>query len=283
MASQRDLRRRIRDVAKIKQITRAMQFVAASKLKRAQDATLAARPYSQKIDEVLADLAAVLGTDEHPLLATRETGKRLIVLITSDRGLAGPLNTNTIRHAARTITEHPGDLAVVSVGRKGRDAMRRARVPLEAHFAGFGDRPTFADVIPLARLITDGFVSGEMGRIDLVYPRFVSTLVQRPTLETLLPIRPAADTEGIPGNQFLFEPGPAAVLEQLLPRYVATRLYQAVLEAKASEESSRMVAMKNATENADDLIEEYTLAYNKVRQSNITREMIEIATGAQAR
>jgi F-type H+-transporting ATPase subunit gamma len=283
VASQRDLRRRIRDVAKIKQITRAMQFVAASKLKRAQDATLAARPYSQKIDEVLADLAAVLGTDEHPLLATRETGKRLIVLITSDRGLAGPLNTNTIRHAARTITEHPGDLAVVSVGRKGRDAMRRARVPLEAHFAGFGDRPTFADVIPLARLITDGFVSGEMGRIDLVYPRFVSTLVQRPTLETLLPIRPAADTEGIPGNQFLFEPGPAAVLEQLLPRYVATRLYQAVLEAKASEESSRMVAMKNATENADDLIEEYTLAYNKVRQSNITREMIEIATGAQAR
>ena len=282
MASQRDLRRRIRDVAKIKQITRAMQFVAASKLKRAQDSTLAARPYSQKIDEVLADLAAVLGTDEHPLLADRVGGKRLIVLITSDRGLAGPLNTNTIRHAARIITEHPGDLAVVSVGRKGRDAMRRARVPLEAHFAGFGDRPTFADVIPLARLITDGFVSGELGRIDLVYPRFVSTLVQRPTLETLLPIKPSADTEGIPGNQFLFEPGPAAVLEQLLPRYVATRLYQAVLEAKASEESSRMVAMKNATENADDLIEEYTLAYNKVRQSNITREMIEIATGAQA-
>ena len=282
MASQRDLRRRIRDVAKIKQITRAMQFVAASKLKRAQDATLAARPYSGKIDEVLADLAAVLGTDEHPLLAARAGGKRLIVLITSDRGLAGPLNTNTIRYAARAITEHPGDLAVVSVGRKGRDAMRRARVPLEAHFAGFGDRPTFADVIPLARLITDGFVTGELGQIDLVYPRFVSTLVQRPTLETLLPVKPAADTEGIPGNQFIFEPTPGAVLEQLLPRYVATRLFQAVLEAKASEESSRMVAMKNATENADDLIEEYTLAYNKVRQANITREMIEIATGAQA-
>ena len=282
MASQRDLRRRIRDVAKIMQITRAMQFVAASKLKRAQDATIAARPYSGKIDEVLADLAAVLGTDEHPLLAAREGGKRLIVLITSDRGLAGPLNTNTIRYAARAITEHPGDLAVVSVGRKGRDAMRRARVPLEAHFAGFGDRPTFADVIPLARLITDGFVTGELGQIDVVYPRFVSTLVQRPTLETLLPVKPAADTEGIPGNQFIFEPNPGAVLEQLLPRYVATRLYQAVLEAKASEESSRMVAMKNATENADDLIEEYTLAYNKVRQANITREMIEIATGAQA-
>jgi F-type H+-transporting ATPase subunit gamma len=283
MASQRDIRRRIRDVGRIKQITRAMQFVAASKLKRAQDSTLAARPYSEKIDEVLADLAAVLGTDEHPLLATRDGGKRLLVLITSDRGLAGPLNTNTIRFAARAITEHVGDLSVVSVGRKGRDAMRRARVPLEAHFAGFGDRPTFADVIPLARLVTDGFVEGEFGWIDLVYPRFVSTLVQRPTVETLLPIRPAADTEGIPGNQFIFEPGPAEVLEQLLPRYVATRLFQAILEAKASEESSRMVAMKNATENADDLIAEYTLAYNKVRQANITREMIEIATGAQAR
>jgi F-type H+-transporting ATPase subunit gamma len=284
VASQRDIRRRIRDVGRIKQITRAMQFVAASKLKRAQDSTLAARPYSEKIDEVLADLAAVLGTDEHPLLATRTEGKRLLILITSDRGLAGPLNTNTIRFAARAITEHEGDLAVVSVGRKGRDAMRRARVPLDAHFAGFGDRPTFADIIPLARLVTDGFVSGELGRIDLVYPRFVSTLVQRPTVEALLPISPAADTAaGIPGNQFIFEPDPGAVLEQLLPRYVATRLFQAVLEAKASEESSRMVAMKNATENADDLIADYTLAYNKVRQANITREMIEIATGAQAR
>ncbi|OGO56954.1 MAG: ATP synthase F1 subunit gamma [Chloroflexi bacterium RBG_16_70_13] len=282
MASQRDIRRRIRDVGRIKQITRAMQFVAASKLKRAQDSTLQARPYSEKIDEVLADLAAVLGADEHPLLSRREEGKRLLVLITSDRGLAGPLNTNTIRFAARTITEHEGDLTVVSLGRKGRDAMRRARVPLEAHFAGYGDRPAFADVIPLSRLITDGYVSGEFGQIDIIYPRFVSTLVQRPTMEALLPITPTEDTEGIPGNQFIFEPNAGAVLEQLLPRYVATRLYQAVLEAKASEESSRMVAMKNATENADDLIEEYTLAYNKVRQANITREMIEIATGAQA-
>lgn len=283
MASVRDLRRRIRDVGKIKQITRAMQFVAASKLKRAQDATLQARPYSEKIDEVLADLAAVLGQDDHPLLARREGGVRLLILVTSDRGLAGPLNTNTIRFAARLITEEAGDLRLVSVGRKGRDAMRRARVPLEAHFAGFGDRPEFADVIPLARLVTDGYVAGDFGRVDIVYPRFISTLVQRPVAETLLPVEPAEDTAaGIPGRQFLFEPNAAAVLEQLLPRYVATRLFQAVLEAKASEESSRMVAMKNATENAEDLIGEYTLAYNKVRQANITREMIEIATGANA-
>jgi F-type H+-transporting ATPase subunit gamma len=284
VASPQDIQRRIKAAKNIKQITRAMQFVAASKLRRAQDSTLAARPYSEKIDEVLADVAAVLGSEDHPLLADPTGTKRLVILITTDRGLAGPLNTNTIRFVAREITEHPGDIAVVTVGRKGRDAMRRARVPIEAHFAGFGDKPTFADVLPLARLITEDFLSGEYGRIDLVYSRFISTLAQRPVMVQLLPIQPAADTDaGIPGNQFIFEPSPAAVLEQLLPRYVATRLYHAVLEGRASEESSRMVAMKNATENAGELIDDLTLAYNKVRQSNITREMIEIATGARAR
>jgi F-type H+-transporting ATPase subunit gamma len=283
VASQREIRRRINAARNIKQITRAMQFVAASKLKRAQDSTLAARPYSEKIDEVLADLAAVLSGEDHPLLGTPEGGRRLMVLVTSDRGLAGPFNTNTVRFAAREITSHAGDLAAVTVGRKGRDAMRRARVPLVAHFDGYGDRPKFADVLPLARLITDEYLSGTSTRVDVIYSHFISTLTQRPTLDRLLPVTPAEDTEGIPGHQFIFEPSPAAVLEQLLPRYVATRLFQAVLESKASEESSRMVAMKNATENADELIDDYTLAYNKVRQANITREMIEIASGARAR
>ena len=283
MASQRDIRRRIGAVKNIKQITRAMQFVAASKLKRAQDATLASRAYSEKLDEIIADLAAVLGGEEHPLLAKRDGGKRLIILVTSDRGLSGPLNTNIIRFAAREITEHDGDLTTVTVGRKGRDAMRRARVPLEAHFNGYGDRPTFADVLPLARLVTDDFLAGVYGSIDVIYSHFVSTLVQRPSIVRLLPISPAADTEGIPGGQFIFEPDAGEVLRMLLPRYVATRLYQTVLEAKASEESSRMVAMKNATENAEELIEDLTLSYNKVRQANITREMIEIASGAGAR
>ena len=283
MPSQRDIRRRIGAVRNIKQITRAMQFVAASKLKRAQEATLASRPYAQKLDEVLADVAAVLDDETHPLLGGCDSGRRLIVLVTTDRGLAGPLNTNTIRFAAREIAEGDGDIAMITVGRKGRDAMRRARMPITAHFRGFGDRPSFADVLPLARLVTDSFLSTECTRIDIIYSHFVSTLAQRPTIARLLPIVPSPDTEGIPGNQFIFEPDPRAVLEQLLPRYVATRLYQAVLEAKASEESSRMVAMKNATENAEELIEDLTLSYNKVRQANITREMIEIATGAQAR
>jgi F-type H+-transporting ATPase subunit gamma len=282
MASQRDIRRRIQSSKNIKQITRAMQFVAASKLKRAQGATLASRPYAEKLDEVLADLASVLSGEDHPLLVRREGGKRLIVLITTDRGLAGALNTNTIRFAAQKITETPGDLTVVTVGRKGRDAMRRARVPLEAHFEGFGDRPTFADVLPLARLITDDYLAGTYAKVEIVYSHFVSTLTQRASLFELLPVTPGEDTKGIPGNQFIFEPSPSAVLEQLVPRYVATRLFQAVLESKASEESSRMVAMKNATENAEELIEDLTLAYNKVRQSNITREMIEIASGAKA-
>jgi len=270
-------------VKNIKQITRAMQFVAASKLRRAQEATLASRPYSDKLDEVLADLATVLDGDDHPLLVRREHGKRLMILITTDRPLAGPFTSNAVRFAAREITEFSGDLAVVTVGRKARHAKRRARVPIEAHFAGFGDRPSFADVLPLARLVTDDYLSGDYARIDVIYPHFVSTLVQRPTLDTLLPVEASPDTDGIPGNQFIFEPSAGAVLEQILPRYVATRLYQAVLEAKASEESSRMVAMKNATENAEELIEDLTLSYNKVRQANITREMIEIASGAQAR
>jgi F-type H+-transporting ATPase subunit gamma len=263
-----------------------MQFVAASKLRRAQESTLAARPYREKLDEVIADLAAVLDATDHPLLAGRDLERdhsRLLVIMTSDRGLAGALNTNTIRFAAREITEHPGDVKVVPIGRKGRDAMRRAGVPMAAFFEGFGERPSFADVLPIARLVSDDFVAGVYDRVDVIYPRFVSTLVQKPVMEQLLPIVPAEDIEGIPGNQFLFEPNPGAFLEALVPRYVATRLYASVLETTASFFSSQMVAMKNATENAEELIDDLTLSYNKVRQANITREMVEIASGAQAR
>jgi F-type H+-transporting ATPase subunit gamma len=281
VASQRDLRRRIIASKNIRQITRAMQFVAASKLRRAQESTLAARPYSDLLDEILADLAYVLGGDEHPLLSRRAEGKRLIVLMTSDRGMAGPLNTNVVRFASKEIIEYSGDLEVVSVGRKGRDAMRRARVPVIAHFSGLGDRPEFDDVLPLARLISDEYVCGTYNQVDVVFTRFVSTLVQRADMVQLLPIKPTADTHGVPGSQFIFEPEPERVLDELLPRYLGTRLYQTALESTASFFSSQMVAMKNATENADELIEDYTLKYNKARQANITRELIEIASGAR--
>ena len=260
-----------------------MQFVAASKLRRAQESTLAARPYSELLDEILADLAAVLGGDEHPLLSRREEGKRLIVLVTSDRGLAGPLNSNAIRFASKEIVEHAGELEVVSVGRKGRDAMRRARVPIVAHFAGFGDRPSFDDILPLSRLISDEYVCGTYSQVDIVYTRFVSTLVQRADMVQLLPITPTQETRGIPGSQFIFEPEPEKVLDELLPRYLGTRLYQTALESTASFFSSQMVAMKNATENADELIDNLTLSYNKARQAQITSELIEIASGAQVR
>jgi len=168
------------------------------------------------------------------------------------------------------------------VGRKGQAAMRRTHVSIAAAFEGFGDRPTFAMVLPLARLVTDDFLSGTYTSIDLIHPAFVSTLNQRPVLEHLLPIRPSEDTQGIPGGQFIFEPSADKVLRELVPRYVATRIYQAVLELTASEQSAKMVAMRNATENAQELIEDLTLTYNKVRQTNITREMIEIATGASS-
>jgi F-type H+-transporting ATPase subunit gamma len=279
--SQREIRRRIGSVGNIKQITRAMQFVAASKLRRAQDATLASRPYSDKLDEVLADVAAVVDPEAHPLLAEEREGKRLIVLFTSDRGMAGSLNTNTIRFAAQQIAGSTDELEVVTVGRKGTAAMRRAQVPLAASFDGFGDKPAFTDVLPLARLVSDDFLAGAYSRVHLLYPAFVSTLVQRPEMKRLLPVKANPYTFSVvPGRQFIFEPNPFRVLEQLMPRYVATRLFQAVLELTASEQSARMVAMRNATDNAQELIDDLTLTYNKVRQSNITREMIEIATGA---
>jgi F-type H+-transporting ATPase subunit gamma len=290
--SQRDIRRRINASRNIRQITRAMQFVAASKLRRAQESTLAARPYSDLLDEIIADLASVLVGDEHALLSRRAEGKRLIVLVTSDRGLAGALNTNAIRFASKEIVDHPGELELVSVGRKGRDAMRRARVPIIAHFAGFGDRPQIDDILPLARLISDEYEACTYNQVDVIFTRFVSTLVQRADMVQLLPIKPTLTGEpgpsgtvsgGVTGSQFIFEPEPEMVLNELLPRYLGTRLYQTALESTASFFSSQMVAMKNATENADELIGDLTLSYNKARQASITSELIEIASGARAR
>jgi F-type H+-transporting ATPase subunit gamma len=290
MATLREVRRRIASVTNIAQITRAMQMVAASRMKRAQDAILAARPYSDELRDALARVAAAVDAEVDPLLARRPVRRVALVVVTTDRGLVGSLNANAaravLRHVAETASdgENAVEVSAVTVGRKGRDALRRAGVPIAAHFAQLGDRPTFADVTPIARLVTEDFLAGTYDRIEIAYSTFINTLSQRPVIRTVLPVeRPImgeAETES--NDEYLFEPSPVAVLRRLLPHFVAIDIYRAVLENRASEQSAQMVAMRSATDNAHDLIADLKLVYNKTRQANITREMTEIASGAEA-
>jgi F-type H+-transporting ATPase subunit gamma len=268
-------------------------MVAASRMKRAQDAILAARPYSDEMRSVLSRVSAVVGEEVDPLLARRPVRRVALVMITTDRGLAGSINANAIRSALRwtqSRLSETGDQAkaveveAITIGRKGRDGLRRAGIPIAAHFPQLGDRPAYSDVTPIARLITDDFLAGRYDEIDLAYSTFVSTLTQRPEIRPLLPITsPHQETgEEEANDEYLFEPSPEAVLSRLLPQFVAVDLYRAVLENQASEQSARMIAMRNSTDNANELIEDLTLVYNKTRQATITREMIEIASGAEA-
>ena len=293
MPSLKDIRSRIGSVRNIAQITRAMEMVAASRMKRAQDSILAARPYANELEDTLRRLAAAEGLTEevNPLLARRPVRRVAMIVITTDRGLAGSLNANATRAVLRWVTERASsaeggriEIDAVTVGRKGRDAIRRAGVPIAAHFTQLGDRPSFADVTPIARLVTADFLAEKYDEIDIAYSTFVSTLAQRPQIDRLLPVeRPEMGEEHQRTNdEYLFEPSPEAVLSRLLPHYVAIGIYRAVLENNASEQSARMIAMRNSTENANELIGDLTLVYNKTRQATITREMIEIASGAEA-
>ena len=292
MPSLKDIRGRIGSVRNIAQITRAMEMVAASRMKRAQDSILAARPYADELEAALGRVAGAAGEEIDPLLARRPIRRAGIIVITTDRGLAGSLNANATRAVLRWVTERAsrsnGDARVeieaITVGRKGRDALRRAGVPIAAHFAQLGDRPSFADVTPIARLVTEDFLEEKYDEIDIAYSTFVSTLAQRPEIATILPVvRPEMAEESQRTNdEYLFEPSPEAVLRRLLPHYVAIGIYRAVLENNASEQSARMIAMRNSTDNANELIDDLTLVYNKTRQATITREMIEIASGAEA-
>ena len=290
MATLREVRRRIASVTNIAQITRAMQMVAASRMKRAQEAILAARPYSDELRAALARVVAAVDVEVDPLLARRPVRKVGLVMVTTDRGLVGSLNANAVRAVLRHIAAEAAidgervEISAVTVGRKGRDALRRAGVPIAAHFAQLGDRPGFADVTPIARLVTEDFLAGTYDRIELAYSTFINTLSQRPVVVNVLPIeRPSmgeAETES--NDEYLFEPSPEAVLSRLLPHFVAIDIYRAVLENRASEQSAQMVAMRSATDNAHELIGDLKLVYNKTRQANITREMTEIASGAEA-
>jgi F-type H+-transporting ATPase subunit gamma len=284
MPSLRDIRRRIRGIRNTAQITRAMELVAASRMRRAQQRVLAARPYAETMRTFIAELAAAgagQGADQlHPLLEQREVDTVGIVLLTTDRGLCGALNTNTIRRASELILEQTETVELLTIGRKGQDFMARRGYTIFASVIGLGDNPTYEQVIPIARNVMESFMARRMDICFLVYPEFVSTLTQRPKVQRILPI--ASEGEA-PAKRvdYIFEPDPQSILEQLLPRYVEVLIYQAILEMKASEQSARMVAMRNANQNAQDLINDLTLVYNKTRQAAITGEVTEIAAAAE--
>lgn len=282
MPSERELRRRVRSVKNIQQVTRAMQLVAASRMRRAQQSVLASRPFETKLREVLNDLAPYADAEISPLLQRREVKRVLVVLVTSDRGLVGSLNVNLIRQTLRFAGQQPA-ASFLAVGRKGVSAVRRLRLPLVAEFTNLGDKPTTADTNVIARVAVEEFTKGNVDEVYLAFTTFVNTLRQTPTIRRLLPLVPEdEDIDDLPPLQYIFEPDAETVLGAILPRLIEVAVYQAVLESQASEQSARMVAMRNATEAAGDLISEITLAANKARQTRITKEMLEIASGAEA-
>ena len=277
----RIIRRRIRSIQSTAKITKAMEMIAASKMRRAQVAALAGRPYAEKMHEVLADLAAQPQDTLHPLLERRPVNRICLVHITPDRGLCGGLNTNLNRHTASFILEQNVPVTLVTVGRKGRDFFTRYGRDIRAEFIKIGDRPSLTDTLPISHIVIEDYTNGLVDQVYLIYAQFVSTMVQRPILEELLPIEPAK-IKPIENVEYIYEPRAAFVLAELLPRYVEMQVYHAILEAIASEQSARMVTMRNATDNANDMIQELTLTLNKVRQEMITTELLDIMGGAAA-
>jgi len=297
MPSAREIRNRIRSVKNIGQITRAQEAVSASKVRRAQARVLASRAFAEKAWEILLDVqsAGAKGTPLHPLLAPRETVKNtMIILITSDRGLAGVFNTNIIRVAQRFQQRLHMPTRYVTIGRKGRDSLIRARQNVIADFNNPSEF-SLAQLSPVVRLAVDAFLSGEVDEVFIAYTDFVNTLTQKPRVTRLLPLIPyetddqamAEFIKSMPevssdGSIYEYEPSAEAILEEIVPRFTALQLYQAVLESQASEHSARMVAMRNASENAAALVDAYTLVYNKARQAAITSEILDIVGGAEA-
>jgi F-type H+-transporting ATPase subunit gamma len=280
MPSTLDLRRRIKSVKNTAQITKAMQMVAAAKMRKAQAAALAGRPYQEMLNRVLAAIKGRVESTSHPLLAIRPVKKELILIFSTDKGLCGPLNTSLFRELT-DVDREKAEFAVM--GRKAVQFIARTRRNLTADFA-LKDTVRFADIRPIARFASEKFISGEVDQVRVLYPKFINTLNQQPLLRNLLPV-PAEelDIEGEANRgEYLFEPDVHGVLDAILPHYIAFQLFQMALNARASEHSARMVAMKNATDNAKELIKDLTLEYNKVRQENITTELLEITTAQLA-
>jgi F-type H+-transporting ATPase subunit gamma len=297
MASAREIRNRIRSIKNIGQITRAQEAVAASKVRRTQARVLASRAFAEKAWEILLNVqkAGAKGTPMHPLLTPRDTvNNRMIILVTSDRGLAGAFNTNIIRVAQRFQHSRSVPTRFITIGRKGRDSLIRIRQNVVAEFSNPAEFD-LAHLSPIVRIAVDSFLSGEVDEVFVAYTDFVNTLTQRPRVTRLLPLIPyetddqamAEFIKEMPtvstGNaDYEYEPSAEAILEEIVPRFTMLQLYQAVLESQASEWSARMVAMRNASDNAASLVEAYTLVYNKARQSAITSEILDIVGGAEA-
>ncbi len=286
--SVRAIRDRIRSVTSTARATRAMELVAASKMRRAQERAVQARPYAERMRTVLAQLGGYTQNADRdelpPLLQGRPVRRFALIHITADRGLAGGLNTNMNRAAAALALEKQPEVeqvSVIPVGRRGRDFFRRAGFPTIAEFTNLGDFPDTNDVFPIARIVIDDYVKGDLDQVFVGYQQFVNAAVQRPTLRQILPVQ-APEEEDVQSTDFIFEPSPQQLLETLLPRYVEMQIYEAVLEARASEQSARMVAMRQATDAANDMVSELTLTYNKARQELITSELLDIVGGTAA-
>jgi len=283
MASIQVLRRRIRSIQGTTKIVRAMEMVATAKMRRTQQQALAGRPYTEKIRQVIANIAIEPGIKGKilPLLEKREVKKIALIHIGTDRGLCGGLNTNLNRLVAEFILGQKAPVTVITVGRKARTFARIAKLDVRAEFTGISDRATMQETMPISRVVMDDYSHGEADLVYLAYPRFISTVVQKPTIEVLLPIEPATLPPGQVA-EYIYEPDPFTVLNELLPRFVEMEVYHAVLELIASEQSARMVAMRNAGDNAEDLIKDLSLSLNKARQEMITKEICDISGGAEA-
>ncbi|OLC05174.1 MAG: ATP synthase F1 subunit gamma [Chloroflexi bacterium] len=287
MPAYRDIVRRIDSIKNTQKITKAMQVVAATRLRRAQQAVQAARPYAEKMVEVLQTTTERATEYRHPFLIRREGKRAVMVLITTDKGLCGAINVNNIRAATRFMNEHYAEgQRYVTVGRKGRDFLLRYRRQVIAEVSGVADRPTMAQILPAITVALEEYTKGNTDAVILCYSKWISTMRQDPTVQTLIPAeipkRAGTAEQSGPRADYIYEPDPESVLDGLLPRYVETQIFQAVLENKASEYSAKMIAMQNATNAAGDLIDALTLYANKVRQAGITTELMEIVSGAEA-
>lgn len=281
MANIRDIRRRIRSAKNIQQITRAMKFVSAARLRKAQDRVLAARPYARQMISVLNSLATRVPAEAHPLLARRGDDKIELVVITADRGLCGAYNTNIIRHALEFLVQHSDrEMELNILGKRARDFFRRRPYAVRHEAIGVLQKPSFADAAAIAKDLIDEFVKGEKDQIWLVYNEFKSVVQQRVIVEPLLPIQRLENPDDAGRQEYLYDEPPEKIFSNLLPRHVEAQVFRALLEAAASEQGARMTAMEAATNNAAEMIEGLTLYANKVRQAGITRELIEVVSGA---